>query len=57
MGIKSGLLIFTICRLIPWHCGHTGVVMKKSKLAERRRASVVVSKMLLTLNRAMMNGY
>jgi hypothetical protein len=31
--------------------------MKKSKLAERRRASVVVSKMMLTLNRAMMKGY
>ena len=49
--------MFPIYELIPWQCGPPGAFMKKSKLAERRRASVVVSKMMLTLNRAMMKGY
>jgi hypothetical protein len=57
IGIKSGLPVFPIYELIPWQCGPPGAFMKKSKLAERRRASVVVSKMMLTLNRAMMKGY
>jgi len=45
IGIKSGLPVFPIYELIPWQCGPPGAFMKKSKLAERRRASVVVSKM------------